>query len=89
MKQHSIALKTMAIKARVYNQIRTDLYKKHNDSLSKEQKIEFFDKWFTLNHNAHWELVDYKRKRERKSEINRLRQERGWKPKQKVPKKVG
>ena len=50
---NKIASKTMAIKARVYNQIRTDLYKKHLTSnylvtykkehlLTETEKLELF-----------------------------------------------
>lgn len=76
MKAEKIALKTMGIKARVYNQIRTDLYKKHLDQISDNEKIEFFNKVFGLNLAAHRELNDYKSKRQYKAEIQRLREER-------------
>lgn len=76
MKQIKIALKTMAIKARVYNRIRTFLYRKQLEQISTEDKIKFFDELYQLNWRAHWELNWYKRKREDKAEIQRLREER-------------
>lgn len=86
MKQEQrIALKTMAMKARVANFIRKELYKAHLDQITKERKIEVFDKLFKLNHDMHYELKAYKWKREVKAERDRLRVERGWKPKIKTP----
>ena len=61
MKEIKISLKTLAIKARVYNQIK------------EEDKVKFFDKWFQLNYDAHWELNNYKTKRKEKARIVELR----------------
>ena len=83
----STALKTMAIKARVYNQIRTDLYKKYLEEttttkyfkyevLTDEEKLKLFDKWFKLNKEAHQELNTYKRKRQRKAKVEAIRAEK-------------
>lgn len=72
-KEQSIALKTMAIKARVANKIRTELYKEKLDKISTEEKIKFFDLIFQMNYDAHNELVAYKWKRQQKAEIERLR----------------
>ena len=74
---NNISLKTMAIKTRVYNQIRTDLFKKHLEEnykskynkesiLTEKEKLDLFDKWFNLNKLAHQELNEYKSKRRKK-----------------------
>jgi hypothetical protein len=76
MKQEKIALKTMGIKASVYNQIRTDLYKKRLENITPAEKEKLFDKWFGLNSLAHTELNNYKSKRQYKTKIQRLREER-------------
>lgn len=83
---NTIPLKTLAMKARVYNQIRTDLYKKKLDQISKEDKIKLFDKIFQLNHITHWELNNYKAKRQYKTEIHQARIDRGYKFKKKQTK---
>lgn len=75
---NSIALKTMAIKARVYNFIRKSLHKKRLEDFNDSQKIQFFDQLFPLNHEAHWELHSYKKKRQRKAAIHKARVERGY-----------
>lgn len=87
MKQNKVALKTLAIKARVYNQIRTDLYKKRLDKITEKEKIAFFDKIFELNREAHNELNAYKAKRQYKEKIHQDRIKRGYKFKKKNPKK--
>lgn len=84
MKQESIALKTLGIKARVYNQIRTKLYKKRLESFSTAEKAEFFDIIFNLNHEAHWELNAYKSKRKDKAKLHADRVARGYKFKKKT-----
>jgi hypothetical protein len=66
----------MGIKARVYNQIRTKLYKKQLDKITDTEKIEFFNEVFGLNILAHRELNRYKAKRQYKAEIQKLREER-------------
>lgn len=73
----------MGIKARVYNFIRTSLYKKRLDQISSAEKIGLFDQIFALNHEAHWELNAYKSKRKRKAEIHAARVARGYKFKKK------
>jgi pyruvate-formate lyase-activating enzyme len=62
------------MKARVYNQIRKDLYKKRLDQIKEKEKIEFFDKVFQLNHETHWELINYHTKRKDKAELLQKRQ---------------
>ena len=74
MKQTNTALKTLAMKARVYNQIRKDLYKKRLDQIKDKEKIEFFDKVFQLNHETHWELIAYARKRQDAAKLLKERQ---------------
>ena len=82
----STTLKTLSIKARVYNQIRVDLYKKRIDQISSTEKIEFFNKIFNLNVEAHNELNAYKQKRKDKKEIYEARVKRGYKFKKKISK---
>ncbi len=74
MKQNKIALKTLAIKARVYNKIRTHLYKKRLDSIPDFAKIQFFDEIYEANRLAHNELNAYKSKRQDKAELLKKRQ---------------
>lgn len=85
-KNNKVALKTLAIKARIANQIRTDLYKKNLDKISEKEKIELFDKWFQINHTSHWLLNGYKAKRKYKKEIYDARVARGYKFKKKQTK---
>lgn len=75
--------KTMAIKARLANQIRTMLYKKY--PISDAQKLEFFNQIFILNSEMHRELNNYKSNKKRKAEVQKLRLARGWKPRKKMP----
>lgn len=93
----SVSHKTLSIKARVYNQIRKDLYKKTNEDIiynklrglefiTDEQKIELFNKWFDLNKEAHNELNEYKKKRKYKKTIQEDRIKRGVTPKVKMSK---
>ncbi len=85
------------MKARVFNQIRQDIYKKHLEEnfyskhkkeqvLTDKDKLELFDKWFKSARAAHNELVSYKRKRKTKKRIHEARVERGYKFKKKVSK---
>lgn len=69
----STQLKTMAMKARVYNKIRTFLYKKQLDKITDKEKIEFFDEIYKENIITHWELINYKRKRQDKKELLQIR----------------
>lgn len=73
MKQTNIALKTLAMKARVYNKIRTFLYKQRLENIKDKTKIEFFDEIFQMNHETHWELISYKRKRQDAAELVKKR----------------
>lgn len=93
----SIASKTMAMKARVFNQIRTDIYQKHIEEsfktrfrnekiLTEKEKLELFDKWFKLAKEEDSELYFYKRKRRSKAKIYKERMERGYNFKKKVSK---
>ena len=84
--EQRIALKTMAMKAKVANYIRKSLYKKRLEQISSTDKITIFDTIFQMNHEMHYELKAYKQKRETKAERDRLRIERGWKAKIKSPK---
>lgn len=84
--EHSIAFKTLAMKARLANYIRKTLYKRKVDAIPDIDKVEIFNQIHALNLLMHWELMDYKSKRKAKARINKLRKERGWKPKHKVSK---
>lgn len=75
-KEIAISLKTMGIKARVTNVIRTDIYDKRVEQFSDKQKIEYFNKWFSLTKEAHTELNNYKTKRKYKAKVEKLRLER-------------
>ncbi len=86
-KETNIALKTLAIKARVYNQIRIGLFNKVLEAtplsrfkkmevLTDEKKLELFNKWFELNKEAHIELNNYKKKRQKRAEIQALREKK-------------
>lgn len=74
--QINVSLKTMAIKARVYNHIRKTLYKKRLEQIPDSEKLKFFDEIFVLNKDAHWELNDYKQKRWNKAKIAELRKQK-------------
>lgn len=82
----SVALKTLSMKARVYNQIRTTLYKRNIDTFTPEEKQRIFDEIFGLNAEAHWELINYKSKRKLAKELYEARVKRGYKFKQKTKK---
>lgn len=74
MKTTQISLKTMGIKARVTNVIRVDIYNKRLDRINDTEKIEFFNKWFSLTKEAHNELNNYKAKRKYKAKVEKLRE---------------
>lgn len=73
MRQTSVALKTLAMKARVYNKIRTFLYKQRLENIPEKSKTEFFDEIFQMNQQTHWELIDYKRKRKAQEKLKQKR----------------
>lgn len=75
-KQNAIALKTMAIKAKVANFIRKELYQKRLENFSEKEKIELFNQIFKLNYKMHWDLNNYKTKRKYKNYIQSLREGR-------------
>lgn len=64
----------MGIKARVYNQIRTQLFKKKLEDITPEEKLAYFNGWFALNQEAHAELNAYKSKRKDQAELLKKRQ---------------
>lgn len=86
MKQQKIALKTLAMKARVANFIRKELYKEKLENISKDEKIAFFDKVFEMNLTMHNDLRAYKWKREWKADIEKEREKRGYKRKKRTTK---
>src|SRR5688572_27510843 len=73
MKQQTIALKTLAMKARVYNKIRIFLYKQLLEKIPDQSKIDFFNEIFEMNRATHWELIDYKRKRKDQKKLKEKR----------------
>lgn len=85
-KEHKIALKTMAMKARLVNFLRTELYGYSNNNyaiqykgkkpITDEVKIKTFDEMYKILNEVNTELVLYKLKRKRRSEIERLRNEK-------------
>lgn len=76
--------KSMAMKARVANQIRTALYKKPIDIPDKE-KITLFNQIYNWNRDMHWELLAYKDKKKKKAKVQAERVARGYKSKKKTP----
>lgn len=88
MKQINTALKTLAMKARVYNYIRTTLYKYKGNiaKISDKEKIEIFDTIFGMNNATHWELLAYKEKRKDAKKLYEARVARGYKFKKKTSK---
>lgn len=82
----STELKTLAMKARVANQIRKTLYKKRVDQITDKEKIQIFEEIFQLNSLMHWELIAYKRKRQEKKAIYEDRVKRGYDFKKKTSK---
>jgi hypothetical protein len=82
----SVANKTLAMKTRVYNQIRITLYKRNIDSFTLEEKQRLFDKIFGLNAETHWELNAYKQKRRDVKELYNARVARGYNFKKKTKK---
>ena len=85
-KDKKVAFKTLAMKARVYNYIRTELYKRKLEDISIENKVGFFDEIFQMNKETHWELNFYKDKRKAKEIIYQERVKRGYKFNTKTPK---
>jgi hypothetical protein len=66
----------MAMKCRVANIIRKEIYKKKIEDFTDKQKIDFFDEIYIEAKKMHYELQAYKSKRQKKAEIQRLREER-------------
>ena len=88
-KENQIALKTMAIKARVANLIRTNLYEfgttdweikyRNKKKLTEADKIRIFDMIFAANAEMHSELNSYKQNRKFKAKVEKLRLEKSQK----------
>lgn len=84
--EKAIALKTMAIKARLANIIRTTLFEyseseyqikyKGKKRLTSEDKLKIFDEIFKHNQEMHAELNAYKSKRKFKNQVEKLREEK-------------
>lgn len=72
------ALKTMAIKSRLANTIRQQLYKKQLKEITEKEKVIFFDNLFQANLEMHSELNNLKQKRKQKTLIVKQRVERGY-----------
>jgi hypothetical protein len=85
-KEHKIALKTMAMKAKLVNFLRTELYDysgndyqikyKGKKPLTDKIKLETFDKMYGMFIDMNNELSLYKTKRKYKAEVERLRAEK-------------
>lgn len=85
-KEHKIALKTMGMKARLVNFLRTELYDysmneyqlkyKGKKPITDEVKLQTFDKMFLMLRDVQNELSLYKTKRKYRAEVERLREER-------------
>jgi hypothetical protein len=90
-KEQSIALKTMAIKAKLANLIRKELYQysdnKYEIAYKNKKDIkhidlkEFFDKLYPVAKEMHTLLNKYKEKRKKIKQRDTLREQNGWKPK--------
>lgn len=85
-KEHKIALKTMAMKAKLVNLLRTELYDyssndyqikyKGKKPITDEVKLQVFDKMHGILVDVNNELSLYKTKRKYKAEVERLRSEK-------------
>ena len=53
--------------------MRTKLYKKKSDNLSNSEKALLLDEILALNHQVHWELMDYKEKRKERAQLLKTR----------------
>lgn len=83
--EHKIALKTMAMKAKLVNFLRTELYEYGNSfqvkykgkkPITDEVKLQTFDKMYGMLVDVQNELHLYKRKRKYRAEVERLRNEK-------------
>lgn len=85
-KEHNIALKTMAMKAKLVNFLRTELYDyslndyqikyKGKKPITDEVKLQTFDKMYRILVDVRNELSLYKTKRKYRAEVERLRNEK-------------
>ena len=83
-KNKEIGWKTMMIKSKAANQIKRYFNKKDDFfKLTNEEKFQAIEK---LVNEMYWDLRFYKNKRKEKTRIEKLRQERGYKPKKKTSK---
>lgn len=90
--------KTEMIKAKFSNAVHkilnpnpmknSDKWRVKQQPLTNEQKIAMFDQIALLDKEISWELGSYWYDRREKKRRDKARVERGWKPKQKTPKKV-
>ena len=71
-----VQLKTMAMKCRIANLIRKEIYKKRIEDFKSEDKQKLFDTIFEEAKKMHNELRDYKHKRRIKARIQKMREER-------------
>lgn len=71
-----VQLKTMAMKCRIANIIRKEIYKKRIEDFKNEDKQKLFDIIFEEAKKMHYELQAYKSKRQKKTRIQKLREER-------------
>lgn len=84
MSKNGSNVNTLSIKARVFNTMRKDFYKKDVTHFSDEEKVRFFNEIFDKTQTAHLELNNYKQKRKAKKVVNDLRVIRGWAPKKRT-----
>jgi len=78
----AIGWNTMMIKSKAANKIKRYFNEKDDFfKLTNEQKFQAIEK---LVNEMYWELKFYKQKRQEKTKIEKLRKERGYKPKKKT-----
>lgn len=90
--------KTMMIKSKFSNAVHKllnpnpvknrDKWRNKPTPLTNDEKIALFDQIVKLDNEISWELGSYWYNRRDKKRRDKARAERGWKPKQKTPKKV-
>lgn len=84
MKNNNVALKTMAMKAKVANFLRKSFYKTKikpeggygKTLITDEEKLKLFDVIWAMSQEMHRELNAYKWKRQHKAAIQKAREER-------------
>jgi hypothetical protein len=90
--------KTMMIKSKFSNAVHNllnpnpvkngDKWKVKTTPLTNDEKVALFDQIVQLDKEISWELGSYWYNRREVKRRDKARAERGWKPKEKIPKKV-